>query len=67
MSIESIKEGHLAYKMKIAILDYGLSNLKSIENALNELRYEFSFVQSNENPTQFSNIILPGVGAFKDG
>lgn len=53
--------------MKIAILDYGLSNLKSIENALNELRYEFSFVQSNENPTQFSNIILPGVGAFKDG
>ena len=53
--------------MKVAVLDYGLSNLKSIQNSLNFLDVPYVFVDKYQDCKEFSHIILPGVGAFKDG
>lgn len=54
-------------KMKIAIVDYDMGNVRSIENAINHVgSYE---IQVTNEPAviQASNcIILPGVGAFPD-
>jgi glutamine amidotransferase len=48
----------------IAIIDYGLGNLKSIKNALNELG-EDSIITNNDCEIQLADgLILPGVGAF---
>lgn len=50
----------------IAIVDYGMGNLKSVKNALNFLHIP-SIITENENEIMNSSgIILPGVGAFKD-
>ncbi|AKM82202.1 TPA: imidazole glycerol phosphate synthase subunit HisH [Candidatus Berkelbacteria bacterium] len=54
--------------MNVAIIDYGMSNLGSINNALIECGGENVSIISN--PEDFKNathIILPGVGSFKDG
>jgi glutamine amidotransferase len=52
----------------IAIVDYGVGNLKSIENAVkfhnNELAV--AIVSEPDDLRKFSKIILPGVGAFGD-
>ena len=50
--------------LKIAVIDYGMGNLKSVTNAINYLGYN---VFSSNNPNQISTadaIVLPGVGAF---
>jgi imidazole glycerol-phosphate synthase subunit HisH len=48
----------------IAIIDYGLGNLKSIKNALNEIG-ESSIITSDDSEIQLADgVILPGVGAF---
>ena len=52
---------------KLAIVNYGIGNLKSIANALSHLEQDFSFVESHENLSEYSHIILPGVGSFKVG
>ncbi|MGF1843505.1 imidazole glycerol phosphate synthase subunit HisH [Vibrio clamense] len=53
--------------MKIAIIDYDMGNVRSIENAINHVgNYE---IQVTNDPViiEASNcIILPGVGAFPD-
>lgn len=54
--------------MKIAIIDYGMSNLGSIKNALTECGGQDVAVVSNpDDLSAATHIILPGVGAFKDG
>lgn len=50
----------------IGIIDYGMGNLKSVQNALEHLGYQ-SLISSN--PKQLDTcekLILPGVGAFGD-
>ena len=48
----------------IVIIDYGLGNLKSIKNALNEIG-ETSIITSDDSEIQLADgVILPGVGAF---
>lgn len=54
--------------MKVVVIDYGMSNLGSISNALSECGGENVIVATD--PAELSDathIILPGVGAFKDG
>ena len=51
----------------IAIIDYGVGNLKSIENALKLLNIEFVITSDKEVIQESNGIILPGVGAFKQG
>lgn len=54
-------------KMKIAIIDYDMGNVRSIENAIKHVGdYEIQ-VTSDPGVIKSSNcIILPGVGAFPD-
>ncbi|MFA5750791.1 MAG: imidazole glycerol phosphate synthase subunit HisH [Candidatus Paceibacterota bacterium] len=49
--------------MKIAIIDYGASNLQSVANALTSLGKSFEIVSDPEKLTDFDKVILPGVGA----
>lgn len=52
--------------MAIGIIDYGMGNLQSVQNALSFIGVE-SFVSSEiEVLAKAEKIILPGVGAFKD-
>lgn len=52
--------------MKIAILDYGAGNLKSISNACKKLGVSVSIVSKYQANSlkDFDKIILPGVGNF---
>lgn len=52
--------------MAIGIIDYGMGNLQSVQNALDFLGVD-SFIASEPSALdQAESIILPGVGAFKD-
>jgi len=54
--------------MQVVIIDYGMSNLGSISNALVEVGAEnVTIATKPEELKQATHIILPGVGAFKDG
>lgn len=52
--------------MVIGIVDYGMGNLQSVQNALSFIGVE-SFIASDIKALEKADkIILPGVGAFKD-
>lgn len=48
----------------IAIVDYGLGNIKAFANVFNRLNIECYFASTEEELRRASKIILPGVGAF---
>jgi len=48
----------------IAILDYGAGNLRSVQNALEEIGCEYSLVRDAPGLRSASKILLPGVGHF---
>lgn len=50
----------------IAIIDYGMGNLASVNNALNKLGYETVITDDPEEILRAERVILPGVGAFED-
>ncbi|MHC0061526.1 imidazole glycerol phosphate synthase subunit HisH [Nostoc sp. UIC 10890] len=52
---------------KIAIIDYGMGNLRSVANAFASLNYPAFITKNPEDLSQASHIVLPGVGAFGDG
>ncbi len=49
----------------ISIVDYGVGNLKSLQNALQFLGFESQFINSPHEVLRAEMLILPGVGAFK--
>ena len=49
---------------KIAIIDYGFGNIKSIINALKFCSAEYEVINSPEKISNFGGAVLPGVGAF---
>ena len=49
----------------IAIIDYGIGNVQSIENALNKFGIKGVLTKDKDTILEASGIILPGVGAFK--
>src|SRR5438477_12866977 len=48
----------------IAILDYGAGNLRSVQNTLAELGFEYALVRDSEGLRTADKILLPGVGHF---
>ncbi len=48
----------------IAIVDYGMGNLRSVQKALHRLGYEAEVTSSPETIRRAEKVILPGVGAF---
>jgi len=49
---------------KIAIIDYGVGNLRSVENGLKRAGAETIITHSSEEIAESDALILPGVGAF---
>ncbi len=52
--------------MKIGIIDYGMGNLFSVEQAVKRLGAEVVISQNKEELLATDGLILPGVGAFPD-
>ena len=52
---------------KIGIIDYGLCNLLNVKNAIKYLGANAEIIDTPESIENQSHIILPGVGAFKNG
>lgn len=50
----------------IAIIDYGMGNLHSVENALHKIGCECRITNHPEDLYAADKLILPGVGAFPD-
>jgi glutamine amidotransferase len=53
--------------LKVTIINYGLSNLLSISRAVHNLGHEPLVTSSALDVASADIVILPGVGAFKDG
>ena len=52
---------------KVSIVDYGLCNLFNVSNALEHLGANAEIIESPDDIKRATHIILPGVGAFKNG
>jgi glutamine amidotransferase len=50
----------------IAIIDYGMGNLRSVQKAFEKVGYRAEVVQEPGRVGQARGIVLPGVGAFRD-
>jgi len=48
----------------IAVLDYGIGNLRSAEKALQHVGADARLVTSAQDASEASGVVLPGVGAF---
>lgn len=48
----------------LAIVDYGMGNIRSVVNALHEVEAEGELVRSPHDIARRGKLILPGVGAF---
>lgn len=51
---------------KIAVIDYGMGNLRSVLNALRQVGAEGVLVSEPEAVSAYDKVILPGVGAFNE-
>ncbi|GIM45329.1 imidazole glycerol phosphate synthase subunit HisH [Collibacillus ludicampi] len=50
----------------IAIIDYGMGNLRSVQKAIEKVGYQAIVTCDPEEVKRASGVILPGVGAFGD-
>lgn len=53
--------------MKVTVIDYGLSNLRSVQNAFAHCGAETLLTSSPADVRAAEALVLPGVGAFRDG
>lgn len=52
-------------KINVGIVNYGMGNIRSIENSLLHLGCKPKVINSPDKIFSFSHLILPGVGSFK--
>lgn len=52
--------------MRIAILDYGMANLRSVQKAFAEVGFDAQIISTPQELEQADRLVLPGVGAFQD-
>jgi len=50
--------------LRIAIVNCGVGNIGSLENALKSPSHNVDIISSPENLNQFDRLVLPGVGSF---
>ncbi len=50
----------------IAVVDYGMGNLRSVQKAMEQAGYPAAIVSTPQELRQARGIVLPGVGAFGD-
>ena len=51
----------------IALIDYGISNLRSVQKAFAHLGVDVTLIDTPDQLAQAERLILPGVGAFRAG
>jgi imidazole glycerol-phosphate synthase subunit HisH len=51
---------------RIAIIDYGMGNLRSVSKAFERMGYPVEVTRNSRQIADATHIILPGVGAFPD-
>ena len=54
-------------KINVGIVNYGMGNIRSIENSLSYLGCKFKVLNNPDKIFSYSHLILPGVGSFKKG
>ena len=67
--IELIRaEGRLAGKIEnmIAIIDYQMGNLRSVQKGFEKVGFEATITSSPSDILKADKVVLPGVGAFRD-
>ncbi|MDB5289711.1 MAG: imidazole glycerol phosphate synthase, glutamine amidotransferase subunit [Phycisphaerales bacterium] len=52
--------------MPIAIVDYGMANLRSVQKAFEQVGHRADIISRPEEIERADKIVLPGVGAFQD-
>jgi glutamine amidotransferase len=52
--------------MSIAIVDYGMANLRSVQKAFAQVGTTADIISTPEEIDRADHLVLPGVGAFKD-
>ena len=52
--------------MSIAILDYGMANLRSVQKAFEQVGAGADIISRTEQIDRAEKLVLPGVGAFQD-
>lgn len=52
--------------MNLAILDYGMANLRSVQKGFEHMGHRAEIVSKPEQFQQADRLVLPGVGAFQD-
>ena len=50
----------------IAIIDYGMGNLRSVQKAFEKLGFQAKITDNPDDLNNAEKLVLPGVGAFKD-
>lgn len=50
----------------IAVIDYGMGNLRSVQKAFEKLGFEAKTTDNPDDVNKAEKLVLPGVGAFKD-
>lgn len=53
--------------MNVAVVDYGLGNLFSVSRALERIGATVTVTDSRNELERATHLVLPGVGAFRDG
>ncbi len=56
----------IANEATIAVIDYGMGNLRSVQNALQKVGAKVRIIRSREELGEPSGLVLPGVGALRD-
>ncbi|HEX8523484.1 MAG TPA: imidazole glycerol phosphate synthase subunit HisH [Tepidisphaeraceae bacterium] len=52
--------------MSIAIVDYGMANLRSVQKAFEQVGHRADIISKAEDVAKADKVVLPGVGAFAD-
>ena len=52
---------------EVVVVDYGVGNLRSVENALAAIGAPYRFAKSASDVRSASKVLLPGVGAYRVG
>ena len=53
-------------KTKVAIINYGIGNIRSLYNGLKKIDVESTITTDPEKIDDFDKLFLPGVGSYKD-
>ena len=52
--------------IKVAIINYGIGNIRSLYNSLKKIEVEAEIITDPDTINQFDKVFLPGVGSYKD-